>query len=399
MISNSCFVWVIHGTRFTSPDAVELVRRYTALAETAWIARLSQTLVALHFGWPIRSEEGGRRITIVSGGLTARVRRLYKLNSLLHGTCPSDVDPLEWEEQCAKKNRDDDRHHALDAMVLTFIPGWARDPRKQGSFRLPDSITRETFGQKIATVIPQNLVFAKPELEATIYGERTLNGHRYGVSRVPLSSFAVKVTQGNKRSIKRVEGIDTAVIIDPVIRRQLDDFLAKTPGLTLELWDAWCAGVRRGDAAGPRVKKVFRTVTKPDVLDEYADLSKDLSGQLRKGKQHRGYFIVEVTKPTKKEPDKRVYEVRPAYTHQSIHKLREILKAEAGTRIIGFFESGCLVQIDKAIDHTKTPLIPGIYRLNSIWEQGNAVVTNSSSKISAPIGLTKFIAAGFRRID
>ncbi len=68
----------------TDLDAAELVQRYTALAETAWIARLAQTLVALYFGWPIRSQTGERRITIVNGVLTARVRRKYRLNSLLN---------------------------------------------------------------------------------------------------------------------------------------------------------------------------------------------------------------------------------------------------------------------------------------------------------------------------
>jgi CRISPR-associated endonuclease Csn1 len=383
----------------TSPDAPDLVRRYTALAETAWIARLAQTLLALYFGWPIRSEEGDRRITIISGGLTARVRRLYRLNSLLHGPAPADLDPLEWEEQCDKKNRDDDRHHALDALVLSFIPGWMRDPAKESFFRLPEGVTRDNFIREIAKVIPRNLVFAQPALEATIYGRRTVDGHQYAVSRVPLASIAVNVTQAGKRSLKPVEKIDTSTVIDPVIRAQVDEFLVQHPDLTLEVWDAWCADLRRGGPHGPRVKKVFRTITLPDVLDEYADLSKDGSGQLRKGKQHRGYFVVEVSKPTKKLPGKRVYQVRPVYAHQSLYRLTQSLRSDAGVRIVGYFESGCLIQIDRPVDHAKTPLKPGIYRLNSIWAQGNAVVTDSTSKPSAPLGLGKLIASGFRRID
>jgi len=66
-------------------DAPELVQRYTALAETAWISRLAQTVVSLHFGWRNGNDaEGTKRVTIVSGGLTGRVRRRYKLNSLLN---------------------------------------------------------------------------------------------------------------------------------------------------------------------------------------------------------------------------------------------------------------------------------------------------------------------------
>ncbi len=41
----------------------------------------------------------------------------------------------------------------------------------------------------------------------------------------------------------------------------------------------------------------------------------------------------------------------------------------------------------------------GIFRLNSIWEQRTAVVTDSTSRVSAPIGLGRFIEAGLRRVD
>lgn len=383
----------------TEPDAAKLVQRYTSLAETAWIARLSQTLVALYFGWPIRSEEGERRIRIISGGLTARVRRVYRLNSLLHEPAPDGVDPLEWEEQCDKKNRNDDRHHALDAMVLSFIPAWARDPLKQGFFRLPDGVTRETFSKAIAQVVPRNLFLEKPDLEATIYGERIVGGHRYGVSRVPLVSLAVKETRGGKRSILPIDKIDTSVVIDPIIRCEVDAFIAKQTELTLERWDEWCASYRRGGSSGPRVKKLLITVTNPDTLAEYRDLSKDGTRQLRRGARHRGYFIVENVRPSKADPNRRAYEVRPVYAHQSKHGVEMAIRAGKSANILGYFESGCLVQIGARIDHPKTPLAPGVYRLNSIWGQGNIVVTNQASKTSAPIGIAKFIAAGFKKID
>jgi CRISPR-associated endonuclease Csn1 len=59
----------------TSPDAQSLVEKYTALAETAWISKLAQTIVGLRFGWPGGIANGERKVIIVSGGLTGRIRR------------------------------------------------------------------------------------------------------------------------------------------------------------------------------------------------------------------------------------------------------------------------------------------------------------------------------------
>jgi CRISPR-associated endonuclease Csn1 len=380
----------------TSQDAPSLVERYTALAETAWIAKLAQTLVALHFGWPIRSEKGERRITVVSGGLTARIRRRYRLNSLLN-PCPPDQDPIDWEETC-EKNRSDKRHHALDAMVISFIPGWARDQEKEKFFGLPKEVTRDSFAKALEKVSPHNLFLERSSLEATAYGERTIDERRYAVARAVFTNLAVKTERNGKRLLKAPKDIETHRIIDPVIRRDVEGFLVENPDLDLETWDKWCSAYRRGER-GPMVKKLLLTISKPDSLAEYADLSKDNTGQLRRGAKHRGYFIVEVAAPTKMNPAKRALEVRPSYTHQNPHQVGAEIKTESDCRIVGFFESGCTVEIHSAIDHPKTPLKPGRYRLNSIWEQGSVVVTDQASKASAPISLAKFVAAGFHRVD
>jgi len=379
----------------TSPEAPELVSRYTALAETAWIAKLSQTLVALYFGWPINSQTGERRITIISGGVTGRVRRQYRLNSLL-APCPAGEDPREWEEKC-DKNRSDKRHHALDAMVLSFLPAWTRDKSKTGFFRLPDDVTRETFAKAIGKVIARNLAFEKPALEATIFGQRTIEGKSYGVSRKPLASIAVNETLGGKRSIRPVDKIDTSVIVDRAIRRDVDAFLQAHPNLDLETWDAWCGTYRRG-GKGPHVRKVTITITKPDILDEYRDLSKDGSGQLRRAGKNKGYFVTNEPAPSKKDPDKRKFKVRPVYAHASVFEVSKKLK-ESGVKIIEYFQPNILVRIEKSIAHDKTPLSPGIYRLKSMRADGYVYVVSSDWNEAAPMSLEKFMAAGFCRAD
>ncbi len=150
--------------------------RYTALAETAWITKLAQTIISICFGWQNGvGADGRKRVTAVSGGLTARVRRKYCLNSILN-PCPEGEDAFLWEEKC-EKNRSDDRHHALDAMVISFIPGWVRDVRKEHFFRFPEPIHQNAkgfFDREIVGVVPKNIALEKPSLEETIYGRRVL---------------------------------------------------------------------------------------------------------------------------------------------------------------------------------------------------------------------------------
>jgi len=163
-----------------SERAEQLVEQTHDLNDTAWIARIAQKVVRLHFGWPHESTaDAKQRIRTVNGGLTARIRRRYALDALLDETRRSDVwavikemkileekletprnehVPNEQEvgskkndlkdnrqqlrelaDECAK-NRADRRHHALDALVLSFIPNWAGDATKEDFFRFPESI-------------------------------------------------------------------------------------------------------------------------------------------------------------------------------------------------------------------------------------------------------------------
>lgn len=374
------------------PDAAELAEKYTALAETAWIAKLAQTLACLHFGWKNGNDEHGKRVTIISGGLTARIRRKYKLNSLLAAEGVS-------EEEAEKKNRDDDRHHALDAMVLAFIPGWAQNESKERWFRFPPPVDANPpgfFAAQLAKVQPCNEHLTPPRLEATAYGERVIQNAAFAVGREKLVSLLLKEVNG-KESLKPVDKAETHRIVDKAIRKAVEAFLASRPALTVEEWKTWCANYRIG-GRGPKVIKVLMTKTKANATDEYHDLSKDGTRQLRRGEMHRGYFVYWAPAPTKKEPDKKRAVVRPVYAFQTEALVQRELRGQ-GVMDAQFFESGCTVELSAAVEHPKSPLAAGRYLLNSIWEQGNVVVTGNTGKVSAPIGLSHMLRAGLRRVD
>lgn len=374
------------------PEAPELAEKYTALAETAWIAKLAQTLACLHFGWKNGNDEEGKRVTIISGGLTSRIRRKYKLNSLLAAEGVT-------EEEAEKKNRDDDRHHALDAMVLAFIPGWAQNESKGKWFRFPPPVDANPpgfFASQLARVQPINEHLSPPRLEATAYGERVIKGSAFAVGREKLVSLLLKEANG-KESLKPVDKAETHRIVEKAIRKEVEAFLASKPGLTLEEWKSWCAGYRIG-GRGPKVIKVLMTKTKANATDEYHDLSKDGTRQLRRGEMHRGYFVYWTPAPTKKEPDKKRAVVRPVFAFQSEAVIERELRS-LGIQDGQFFESGCTVELSEAVAHPKTPLAPGRYLLNSIWSDGRAKVTNQAGRVSEPINLGEMLNAGFKRAD
>jgi hypothetical protein len=129
------------------------------------------------------------------------------------------------------------------------------------------------------------------------------------------------------------------------------------------------------------------------AITEYKDMSKDGTGAFRKAlKGHKGQFIYIDANGKPK--------VRPVYAFESIQKVREELIQRTGrTSIKGFFQSGCLVEINAPVSHPSTPLAPGKYKLNTIMTDGRAKLTNSSGNAALPISLEKLLAAGLKRVE
>lgn len=127
---------------FTSPDARNLIDSSANLNRTAYIARCVRYVCLLKFGWltadgrdPLQEpgHDVNTRYLVSNGGITHRLRKAWQLDELLHDDELSDEEwgKLTDEERDVviakrrQKNRQDLRHHALDAMILCCTLPWA----------------------------------------------------------------------------------------------------------------------------------------------------------------------------------------------------------------------------------------------------------------------------------
>jgi CRISPR-associated endonuclease Csn1 len=402
----------------TRQDAPELVERYTALAETAWISKLAQAIVNLHFGWTNGYDENRtKRVIVVSGGVTARVRRKYGLDKLLYN------DTTDAEVLAKKvKNREDKRHHALDAMVMTFIPQWARDPNKEGFFRFPPEFRdkkgredyeriRELFSKRLSDVMPRNIAFERAALADTSFGGRLDGGKPIIVKRVTVFDLAQepagapgKTKFSLKYLIKKTESVR-----DETIKRRLkEEFVEKEPDEVK--WKKFCdsfAQKRKGGITGARIIKVWVYAGEPD---EFKDLSKDGTGAWRKAKDdHQGQIIY-----TNIDGN---LAVKPVYAHASIRKETQKISESGGkSKVHCFVRSKCLFRLRKELEQpnyksvvksdekkkqrlpANAPLKAAMFMLNTIITKSMDVEFTASNGKRLVAPLRVLIDAGFEPV-
>ena len=433
-------------------NAVKLVEKYTALAETAWIAKLAQKIVCIHFGFQFGGTEGKKRVFTVSGGMTSRIRSAYKLNRILHKDITSEealtyinelkeklssdsdnesvkkylkksdelikainetgflrkylniLEEIEKEalsnteriiktEKLDEKNRKNKKHHALDAMCLCFAPVGEDVKKIKFSEIFPIEIRNNIegiFRSYLDKIIPNNVAKMKPRLEETIYSKRKVGKKECIVRKFDLKSLGYK-GRNPKYDLSALQKlVNKDDIINPVTRQIIRDFVNTNP--SEQDWINFCDTVRMPSkfGKGALIKRILVYVGKPT---EYKDLSKDGCGAYRKGDTHKGQIIWK-TKSNK-------YKVEPIYAHASKTKLEKELKNNPDfLEIVGFFKSGCLVHIQNDVVNNKDEFIipSGIYSLNTIKTEGNIVLTNSNGEKQNAININYIMKAGMTRI-
>lgn len=426
-------------------EAAQMVQNKTALQETAWIAKLARVLISLKFGWKLDAEGEKRNIVVVTGSVTNRVAMKYELYSLLGGperlqklakdkqaidqmiesvtnaeeseleelgkkmadTWKSkkrkgderwERDHMLWllrrlkisnEDALNEKDRGDDRHHALDAMILSFLPHWTGNPGKSLRFGLPPQMRdKEAFRPYLEKLYPTVLISQKPELEESFYGARRLGAgsaatKRYILREIAYSGINPKFSPSTLS--KRAKNI-----YDPHIRAAVVAFAGQEP--KEQAWLDYCAkladeGLKPG---GPRIKNVRCVVS--EQLTEYEDFSKDGTGAWRRGDKNQGWFICE------KKDKEGEYAIEPVYVHQSKLKLEQRILTEGRyKRMVGFFVRDEVVSLDEPITGIMEPLPVGRYLIRTMKLNGQVELSNNCGHQYKPVNINSLLRAGFQK--
>lgn len=382
-----------------SPNAAELVEKYTALAETAWISKLAQRICCLHFGFQFGGLAGAKKVWTVSGNTTAMIRGRYGLNRLLHDEESAEdlslFDRICMEKKFEEKNRKNKKHHALDAMCLCFAP--TSNAKKASAYKniLPEEITRNPesdearkfFGKYLASVIPNKVAVKKSALEQTIYALR--KGRIVKKCNVrDLAYTGINPKYNYSTLVKSIKSI-----VGEVPKRIVSDFVLSNSDLSESEWEDWCKNNAAIPSKNGAPTKLLRVLCDAGNPEEYKDLSKDGCGAYRKGDSHKGQFIWK-TKQGR-------YVVAPVYAHASKAKVLASLKNNPDcAEVCGFFRQNCLVEIpNDVVDKSgKMLLKSGIYKSNSIRADGYGYLENSDGISSKPISIQYLMPAGMKRI-
>lgn len=394
-----------------SPDAVKEAQIQKDLRATQYMEKIAKKLISLYFGWGEHTLGDKRRMFVCTGGFTAEVRRTYNLNFILY----EDLKNLSEEQivymtvtgelEKIKKNRGNKKHHALDALVISFAKEIIRD-KKSGTLILPEyARNRKYFENVISKVFPIQLRSKKPVLRETAYALRARQEGKevkyYMVSRfnTRIDQLFIKISDAEK-NVKK--------IFDLSVKKAFEEKLASNP--TQEEWEKFLKEFR---VSGNPVYKISminsKAFTKQNVMNEDGSLKTDI-GEYRSMGKVRGQYLM----PKEGNKGQVIYNngekwaVEQIYPFDSIvNKLKEF-KGKYGKVL--FWNTGVTLYLLNKVQGVKLIKIeneetkkksqksiavdinPGKYKLNTI-SSGQVVLTSDfGSKYM--ISLKNFIEEG-----
>lgn len=355
-------------------DCVKLIDSYNALAETAQIVRLSQQMAAMIFGWGMQLDGENRHIYTNNGATTAAIRKTYQLNKLLG----DDI----------KKNRANDKHHALDAICISF----SRDYKYNKDIRADviKGFTKDLVENALKDLMPYPYTNKKPlkgnlrPLE-TIYGMREIGGKTYITKRVSLLDIARK-----ENSIK--------CIIDEVIKEDLSSKLELTDSEWINLLKNYVHPKK-----GTMVKKVL-TIESEGTLEfdangrarigEFGDFgTKGVKHQFKHSKGHKGQILY-YDKNNK-------IKVMPVFANKSPNEVREKLE-QMGCKLYKkgmMFSAGCLLNIPKEFKIGDVVYPAGIYKNRTIKSDGRIKIETANGEETKEFSIAILTKANFKKLE
>lgn len=326
------------------PDKCEkLIDSYNGLAETAQVAKVASAITHFLCGWGMQTKDSERHVFVENGSMTAKIRNIYRLNAILGDD--------------KKKNRENPKHHALDAICISYARNLKLD--KENHKYYVEGLNRSYIEQKIAELMPFPYTHKKPlksntrPLE-TIYGKRVINDKAHITSRVALADM--------KQDLKAIKNI-----IDTVIKEDLTSKLDEQ--LTAGEWKTMLQNYVHPKKK-TRVKKVL-TIVSEGILEtdlngrerigEYCDFgTKGTKGQFKHSKGHKGQILY--------YDEKGNIKVMPIFSNKSTKEVKDNL-IEMGCKPYNggeVFYSGCLIEIPNDFKAASLTYPKGVYKLRTI---------------------------------
>jgi len=337
------------------PEKCEkLIESYNGLAETAQVARVASAITHFLCGWGMQTEGSQRHVFVENGSMTAKIRNIYKLNAILGND--------------DKKNRSNPKHHALDAICISYSRNLKLNKEKHKYY--VEGLNRPYIEQKIAELMPFPYTHKKP-LKAnirpleTIYGKRVIDDKVYITSRTSLEDI--------KQDSKAIRNI-----IDTVIK---DDLTLKLEEkLSAQDWKTMLQNYVHPKKK-TKVKKVL-TIVSEGVLEtdlngrerigEYCDFgTKCTKGQFKHSKGHKGQILYYDIKGS--------IRVMPIFANKSTKEVKDAL-IDTGCKLYNggeVFYSGCLVEIPNEFKAGAITYPKGIYKVRTVMTDGKIKLENN----------------------
>jgi len=357
----------------SKPEVCEkLIEGQNALTETRHISKVAQQIAAFVFGWGLQVKDEKRHIFVNTGSSTAAIRRRYGLNAFLGND--------------KKKNRANDKHHALDAICISYSRDFKYD--KDIKKDRIDGFNPLIVKKVIDEIIPYPYTNKKPlksniRPEETIYGIRSDGKKALITKRVTISSIEQK-----DKKIKS--------IVDEAIKQDLLEKLELK--MSSKEWINMLENYIHPKKK-TKVKKVLTIVSEGTIekdsngrerVGEYVDFgTKGTMHQFKRSKGHKGQILYFDKKGTVK--------VMPVYSNIKMSDVRNKI-IDLGCKLYSggeMFHSGCLIDVPNSFEATvyypaidengKEKLKPqretvpeGIFKVRTIKSDGEVKLENSS---------------------
>lgn len=334
----------------------KLLEKKNALNETAQIAKVAQSITAFILGWGLQVKGENRHIFVNNGSSTHKIRQQFKLNRLLGND--------------EKKNRENDKHHALDAICISYSKDFRYNTEKH-KYEI-DNLDIPHIEEVINSIVPYPYTNDKPlksavAPEETIYGKKIKDGKTYITKRISLADI--------KKDTKSINKIS-----DEDIKKDL--LLKSEQNLSERDWTNLLQDYIH-PKRGTRVKKVitleeFKGKITYDSngrerLGEYCDFgNKGTKGQFKRSKQHRGQILY--------FDDKGKVKVMPVYSNKKVQDVKDEL-INMGCKLYRggeMFNSGCQIEIPNDFKAGSNMYPKGLYKLSTITTAGQIKIENNS---------------------